>query len=291
MEYLAIENLFPNRKNKWLSDALTFALAQPKGSVYVPVDEKWNESRIFSSQLSYKKGAMIIHMIRKKVNNDSLFFKIFKTYLTAFAFSNASAEDFKNKAEELTGLNLDVFFNQWFYGKGYPKINIEWGVNNNMLSVSCSQAGTDNSLPLFDCDLYLKVNFVKGSDSLVRLHLTSENNIFIMNFPSNISFIEANTDFSLIADVEITPPHLFNDSSKQICTFPNPFKDSVTLTFQNIVSTYTIELFDMNGKIIGRWQNKNAVFTINTMSFHQGLYIIKVTSGSGNTVTFKVIKQ
>jgi aminopeptidase N len=293
MEFLAIENIFPDRRKKWLSEAFTFSLAEPEGSVYVPEDEKWNESRIFSSHLSYKKGALILHMLRKKVNNDSVFFKIFKTYLNSFAFSNASAEDFKNKAKEVTGKNLDVFFNQWFYGKGYPKINVEWGVNKNLMTISYSQTGSDNSVPMFDCDLYINVKFYKGNDSLINLHLTSERNIFILNFPSKISYIEVNPDFGLLADIQVSPPIFYhiNDSSKQICTFPNPFKDSVTLTFYNILNSYIIELFDINGKLLGKWENKNSSFTIKTESLHQGEYILTVTSNTGNKVSFKVLKQ
>jgi aminopeptidase N len=293
MEFLAIENIYPDLRKKWLSDAFTSSLAEPKGSVYVPEDEKWNETRIFSSHLSYKKGAMIIHMLRKKINNDSVFFTILKTYLNSFAFSNASADDFKNKSREVTGSDFEIFFNQWFYGKGFPKINVEWGVNKNMLTVNCSQTGTDNSVPLFDCDLFIHVKFFKGSDSLVNLHLTSETNTFILSFPSKISYIEVNPDFSLLADIQVTPPiyFLIDDSSKQICIFPNPFKDSVKLTFQNILTSYTIELFDINGEILGKWENKSSSFSIKTESLHQGEYILNVTSRTGNKVSFKILKQ
>ncbi|HRD37218.1 MAG TPA: hypothetical protein PLC65_01190, partial [Bacteroidia bacterium] len=38
----------------------------------------------------------------------------------------ASTVDFKNYAQTFTGMNFTQFFNQWYYGQGYPTFAVTW---------------------------------------------------------------------------------------------------------------------------------------------------------------------
>jgi hypothetical protein len=87
------------------------------GSVYVY--DTTDVNRIFSSALSYDKGAWVLHMLRRVVG-DSLFFPIFPAYAQEFAYDNAITEDFQAVCENITGMDLDFFFQQWIYGNNYP---------------------------------------------------------------------------------------------------------------------------------------------------------------------------
>ena len=71
----------------------------------------------------YDKGAWVLHMLRWEVG-DSNFFNTLKTYYESFKYSNASTNDFKIICEEVSGKNLDKFFEQWVYGKG--QIDLEY---------------------------------------------------------------------------------------------------------------------------------------------------------------------
>ncbi len=71
----------------------------PSGSVYVPVEDSEDVARIFDFQLSYKKGAAIIHMIRHEIGNDMLFFSILEDYLFKFGNGNAIGMDFCDRLE------------------------------------------------------------------------------------------------------------------------------------------------------------------------------------------------
>ena len=87
------------------------------GSVYVyDTTDVW---RIFSGSLTYCKGAWVLHMLRRHVG-DNLFFPIFPAYAEAFAYDNATTEDFQAVCEDITGIDLDYFFQQWVYGDNYP---------------------------------------------------------------------------------------------------------------------------------------------------------------------------
>lgn len=76
--------------------------------------------------VSYQKGGRILHMLRKFVGDDA-FFKSLNTYLTKNKFGNGNAHKLRLAFEEVTGKDLNWFFNQWYFGNGHPRLEISYG--------------------------------------------------------------------------------------------------------------------------------------------------------------------
>ncbi|MES2373483.1 MAG: M1 family aminopeptidase [Bacteroidota bacterium] len=76
--------------------------------------------------VSYQKGGRILHMLRNFVGDDA-FFKSLNKYLTANKFGNGNAHKLRLAFEEVTGRDLNWFFNQWYFGSGHPKLEISYG--------------------------------------------------------------------------------------------------------------------------------------------------------------------
>jgi aminopeptidase N len=76
--------------------------------------------------VSYQKGGRILHMLRTFVGDDA-FFKSLNKYLTANKFGNGSAHKLRLAFEEVTGRDLNWFFDQWYFGSGHPKLEISYG--------------------------------------------------------------------------------------------------------------------------------------------------------------------
>jgi histone H3/H4 len=62
----------------------------------------------------YNRGALTLHALRLAVGNET-FFDILRTYANRFMHSNASTADFIAVAEEVSGQELDDFFDAWLY--------------------------------------------------------------------------------------------------------------------------------------------------------------------------------
>lgn len=75
--------------------------------------------------VSYQKGGRILNMLRNYVG-DSAFFKSLNLYLRTKKFQSAEAQDLRLAFEEVTGQDLNWFWNQWFYGSGHPKLDIDY---------------------------------------------------------------------------------------------------------------------------------------------------------------------
>jgi aminopeptidase N len=75
---------------------------------------------LFDAHL-YPGGAWRIHMLRNRTG-DEAFWKATRDYLESYSGKFVETEDFRRKLEEHSGLNLVRFFDQWIYGRGYPKL-------------------------------------------------------------------------------------------------------------------------------------------------------------------------
>ena len=75
--------------------------------------------------VSYNKGGRILHMLRNYVGDDA-FYKSLNYYLTANKFKAGEAGLLRLAFEEVTGKDMNWFWNQWYYGSGHPLVKIDY---------------------------------------------------------------------------------------------------------------------------------------------------------------------
>ena len=75
--------------------------------------------------VTYSKGGRILNMLRNYVG-DSAFFKALNLYLENYKFKTAEAQDLRLAFEQVTGQDLNWYWNQWYYGSGHPKLTIDY---------------------------------------------------------------------------------------------------------------------------------------------------------------------
>lgn len=162
---LCYNYLRPQYWEIYKADRINKATLEPNGSVWV--DDTTSVSRIFSSRLSYAKGAMLLHMLRWK-SGDTAFFQGLRNYIEdpALAFGYARTADLKAHLEASSGLNLDEFFADWFYGKGFPSYEIIWSKNpQNEVKITLKQQTSDPSVSFFE--MPVPVKFSNGTQDTV----------------------------------------------------------------------------------------------------------------------------
>jgi len=88
----------------------------------------YNDREDMFDLVTYQKGGRILNMLRNWVG-DSAFFKSLNLYLRTKKLNSAEATDLRLAFEEVTGQDLNWFWNQWYYGSGYPKLDINYDYN------------------------------------------------------------------------------------------------------------------------------------------------------------------
>ncbi len=100
---------------------------------------------------TYQKGSWVMNMLRRKIGDDA-FYTGFRTYYNRFRDDNALTDDLKNVMEEVSGEELDVFFDQWVYKEGHPELDITWSYNKSKKTVELSILQKQEMLFNFDID-------------------------------------------------------------------------------------------------------------------------------------------
>ncbi len=83
----------------------------------------YNDKEEMFDAHSYNKGGAILHMLRNFLG-DKAFFEGLKLYLERHQFTSVEAHDLRIAFEDITGMDLNWFFNQWFFDQGHPKVDI-----------------------------------------------------------------------------------------------------------------------------------------------------------------------
>lgn len=88
---------------------------------------------------SYQKGSWVLHMLRREVG-EAAFWDGLRTYYRQYAGKNALTADFQRIMEEVSGQQLDTFFQQWIFQPGHPNMKVSWTAEENgQLQVVISQ--------------------------------------------------------------------------------------------------------------------------------------------------------
>ncbi len=106
--------------------------------------------------VSYQKGGRILHMLRNYIG-DSAFFKSMNVYLTTNKFKSAEAHQWRMAVEEVTGRDLNWYFNQWYYGSGHPTVDIDYNYDDVAGKVNVIIKQTQKSGKLFTLPLVIDV--------------------------------------------------------------------------------------------------------------------------------------
>ncbi|UCH15431.1 MAG: M1 family metallopeptidase, partial [Bacteroidales bacterium] len=246
-EYLADEYLISwDKARLWMAETHEFIMSEPGGSVYIPSGDTDNHRRIFDNRLSYKKGAAIIHMIRHEVQDDSLFFDILREFQTSFKDSVATGMDFKLLLEGKTGKEFTAFFNQWYFGEGYPTIDISWDVSDDTLTINSLQTTSSLITPLFNTLTEFKIAFMDG-DTSILFRQQSNYDQYKIHVDRKVTGLKADPKKWLLADINIQN---YINIDRKYTIAPNPAKDKLEIQFNQPVEDYSIYITDTSGKIV-----------------------------------------
>ena len=289
-EYLALEYLASGQQNQWMTDVHNSVLSQPDGSVYVPVNQANDENRIFDSRLSYDKGGAIIHMLRFELQNDTTFFNVMKTFQSQFKDSVATGADFRNVTETLSGKSFTDFFNQWYFGEGYPIYNIVWSQFNDTLFISSIQTTSTSTTPLFKMLLPFKIHTTNG-DSLILLqqnHLTEN---FKVPLSKNVSSLELDPDKWLLMVINniVQSTDTQIEGNESFLVYPNPATDIINLQFSK-TEKRQVQIFDINGRLVSESSSDQTLISIDARKFNNGVYTAKVIDSNGLILTKRIVK-
>ncbi|MEO6732590.1 MAG: M1 family metallopeptidase [Ferruginibacter sp.] len=146
--------------------------------------------------VSYNKGGRILHMLRNYVG-DEAFFKSLNNYLTTNKFKSGEAAQLRLAFEEVTGKDMNWFWDQWYYGSGHPKVEISYDYDAAGKKVNVFIKQTQTGDKVFK--LPLAIDIYAGNNKK-RYNMWTENSVdtFTFNYASKPDLVNVDAERVLL---------------------------------------------------------------------------------------------
>ena len=282
MAGMTIERFHPENWYIWKINALDDIISKSDGSVLC--SDTSEVSRIFNGRLSYRKAAFVLHMLRWKYG-DFLFSQALKNYLLSpnGAFGYNRTDDLKLAFENVTGENQDQFFNEWFYGEGFPSFKVEWSNKKNTVDLQLFQTTSNQSVSFYHIPVPIEFKNSQN-DTTIVFNSNSSGQQFHFDLNFTPEFVNIDPEVRIISGrnsvIKILPDGSITD---RILIFPNPSNGTFYLksidSFNSIIGFKLIDLlgkevFSENFKVGST--NKNMEVTVAS-----GIYLGELMTENG----------
>ena len=292
-----------NTPTNWLNDARYRATHQytgswvdrPGGSVRVP--DTTNVGRIFNYALTYRKGALVVHMLRYLLNDDVKFFRALRTYQATFGNSTARIADLQRIFEAEAGRSLTYFFQQWYSGEGYPTFAVRWNQIGNQLTLRNAETVSMPSVtPFFDTDLDYRITFANGSTRTVRLRQNQATAAYNVAVAGTVASIALDPDLWVLSNTNLTGGStVVRDATLQplanaarvalpaVAVYPVPCREALTLEALP-ASAVLADVRDALGRPVARQPLTATRPVLDTHALAPGLYLLRLTDAHGQVL-------
>jgi aminopeptidase N len=279
MEYVAAQYIRDqDAADLWMERAMSVALSEQEGSVYVPEEEVEDVYRLFSYGLSYKKGAILLHMIRFILDDDELFFEVMRSYLDRYKNGLATGADFQAILEEVSEMDFSCFFEQWYYVEGYPVFLLYWEQQGDSLLLRSEQTGTAAQVtPLFQIPFEIEIVYSNQQSQRVRLTQESSEDEFSLAVDGMVDRIIFDPDNHLLKTATVIQRI---PTDQPFRYGPNPVSSELTIQFTNASLIDAVRITSFSGQEIFKTTDAENPLILDLSTYADGPYLLELTSAS-----------
>ena len=271
---------------RWKTMAINTVLLKPDGKVFV--EDITDNSRLFDSRLSYYKAATLLHMLRWKLG-DEAFFEACRSYLndSKLSYGFAGTNDLKGHLEAAYGKDLTGFFEDWYYGEGFPSYHAEVAqLVANDYRIKLSQQQSHSSVDFFEMPVPIRFKGADRDTLIVFDHTKNQQEwVIYPGFKIDSIFIDpeqwlvsGNNTVELIDKTSLTE------------LYPNP--SSTQLRLLLVAEPKLVMVFDLAGRQIKvPYVYNGSGISLDVSGLRQGYYLIQFVEQNGQYKTLKFVKN
>ena len=187
-------------------DATSRVLPQtdnPKPIVYRGYDSPWEQ---FDFR-AYPKGSWVLHMLRSQLGED-LYRAGIKHYLEQNGQKSVVTADLKAALEEVSGRELDRFFDQWVFLAGSPKLKVryKWLPKERLAQITVEQTQKrDDNTGLFELPTTVRFT-VDGKPVDHDILINKEKHEFYVPLENQPTLVRFDPEYTVLAEVDFDKP-------------------------------------------------------------------------------------
>jgi aminopeptidase N len=134
-------------------------------------------------------------MLRHQLG-DEIFWKGIKNYYATYRDSNAMTKDFQKVMEDVSEQNLESFFQQWIFTKGYPEIKWNWKYKKGKIILNIAQI-QDHHIFSFPLEIEVQKN---GTSMIFTFQVNKEKSTFEIEVDSRPDVVNLDPNLWLLFD-------------------------------------------------------------------------------------------
>lgn len=274
----------------WKGNRTESITSQPGGSVYLTDTDTTSISRIFSSRLTYNKGAMVVHMLRFKMG-DTDFYQGLKNYLAdpELAFGYAVTPQLENHLEAASGMDLTEFFQDWVYREGYPSYSITTQhFGEGQVKITINQTQSHASVNYFEMPVPIRLFGDGGAVQDVVLDNTFNGQEYVIAVPFTVTGFQFDPKNDLIsANNEIFLGTNRINNLANVTLYPNPAATRLHLQLPQGIVLQKAIFYNMLGQKVMESESQTSW---NITALSPGVHFVTLTTDSG-TKQLRFIKE
>lgn len=159
---------------------------------------RYNDKEDVFDAVSYNKGGRILHMLRNIVG-DEAFFKSLNNYLTTNKFKTGEAAQLRLAFEEVTGQDMNWYWNQWYYGSGHPKLKIDYAYDDAAGTAKVIIEQTQKSDKVFRLPISIDV-YNGANKTRHKVWVENRTDTFTFSYTSRPDLINVDADKVLLCE-------------------------------------------------------------------------------------------
>lgn len=147
--------------------------------------------------VSYQKGGRILNMLRNYVGDDA-FFKSLNLYLKTNAYKATESHQLRLAFEEVTGKDMNWFWNQWYFGQGYPELDFAYEYNDAAKTVKVTVQQKQKGDKVFTLPFAIDI-YAGGAKTRHKVTLSEKTDSFTFAYTTKPDFVNVDADKVLLA--------------------------------------------------------------------------------------------
>lgn len=244
------------------------------------------------SYTTYEKGASVLHMLRQVIGDDD-FFAALAEYFDHHAYHTATTNDLRDHFENVTGDDIDWFFDTWVHGWGYPVYDLEysWEQSGSEWEVTVDLQQVQSTPTMFTMPLEFMIHG-SSQDSLVVMwnDQAVQSQVFTVPFqPQSVAFDPGKKVLSthLLGTGDRPQPPPWGAGTLRLA--PNPAYLSTEVLWSGMDGSMEASLFDLAGRMLSGWELTGSDRTLDLSGIPSGIYLVTVSGEGGLRQTAKLI--
>ena len=175
-------------------------IASTRSNIHPLIHFEHKDKEDMFDRHSYNKGGSVLHMLRSHIGDDA-FWAGLNLYLEKNQYTAVETHDLRLAFEEVTGQDLNWFFNQWYFDQGHPSFFITHTYDDGVASLTISQEQDAEIMrPIFE--LPVTVDIYLSPDNVIRknIWLNQRKQTFEFELPSAPKLINFDAEHVILAE-------------------------------------------------------------------------------------------